>query len=355
MPRGVRSSLFNNHHLHLIPSLVVSSPLVTFNHSRKIAPSHDLGTAPLPAPAASSVWNKGWREVPSKPKDSHPRVPKTKARRAADDVDGAMDNIDAGILSTTRSSRGSTPQGLDGYDNAPRALQGTDNLDIFNSFCTQGHVECVDGYEVGTGVSCEAACEGACCVDPTNNPSFGPCDGFTGRVCKDNISCYGYRACYNAIIPYVFESCGVTDDYDANDYVREESGRKSCDRAGRDGSVGPLVLKSCGGYLSCVYLGRGGSVQNVQDSCQGERSCYVAGEAGGSLGCIIASCNQAKSCRALGYGAAFAIDSSVINCCNAASECEGYGPFGVGPIESAAGLPADCYVSDCTEMTSFCA
>ena len=82
-------------------------------------------------------------------------------------------------------------------------------------------VDCVDGEEVGTGVSCHEACNGSCCTDPLD------CNGFTGKICADGgqLSCSTVNgtvvptcdptvdgciyagACENATIPFVANSC----------------------------------------------------------------------------------------------------------------------------------------------------
>jgi len=61
------------------------------------------------------------------------------------------------------------------------------------------------------------------------------CVGFTGKVCKDG-SCNGYKACENANISSVVNSC---------------VGRSACVKAG--------------------YLG--GSIGNIVDSCKYEAAC----------------------------------------------------------------------------------
>lgn len=116
-------------------------------------------------------------------------------------------------------------------------------------------VDCVDGYSTyvnGRGdtvtVSCEVACEDACCV------GTDACLNFTGSVCKDSKSCSGTDSCKNANIAYVFNSC---------------NGFRACDEAGLEGYVG-----------------------NVTNSCNDRRSCNGAGRNGGSIGVISSSCNN---------------------------------------------------------------
>jgi hypothetical protein len=65
-----------------------------------------------------------------------------------------------------------------------------------NPTCSAGFVDCVNGYvsDSGGGTTCELACGGACCVEDA-------CAYFTGKVCKDSVSCMGESACELAKIP----------------------------------------------------------------------------------------------------------------------------------------------------------
>jgi hypothetical protein len=91
-----------------------------------------------------------------------------------------------------------------------RALQATESV------CTQGYVDCENGMVRGndgnpTGTTCQAACEESCCI------GTDACTGFTGLVCMDGGTCSGFRACRDAKIPFVVNSC---------------KGEQACDRAG---------------------------------------------------------------------------------------------------------------------------
>ena len=103
------------------------------------------------------------------------------------------------------------------------------------STCTAGFVDCKDGFLASDSKkSCKDACgkNKKCCVDDGGDDA---CVGFTGKVCKDG-SCNGYKACENANISSVVNSC---------------VGRSACVKAG--------------------YLG--GSIGNIVDSCKYEAAC----------------------------------------------------------------------------------
>ena len=136
------------------------------------------------------------------------------------------------------------------------------------TICTN-FVDCDGGFQVLAGstttTTCHDACLAAsggapsnCCVSPND------CDGFTGSVCAEagQKSCDGGRACLDATIPKVENSC---------------QGIISCQQAGQNGKVGALV-----------------------DSCQGFSSCNAAGKDGGDVGDIVSSCKSLSACFALG-------------------------------------------------------
>ena len=101
-------------------------------------------------------------------------------------------------------------------------------------------VHCLDGMEVGSSITCHAACFNVtgsgdydCCTDPLD------CNGFTGKVCADGScstkdgmvdptcnqndqDCIYAGACENATIPFVANSC---------------VGPYSCKLAGNNGNV----------------------------------------------------------------------------------------------------------------------
>jgi hypothetical protein len=90
--------------------------------------------------------------------------------------------------------------------------------------CAGGYLECIGGFAPSTGTTCAAACGVACCNDLANNADA--CVGFTGKVCKDGISCTGIEGCNYARIPHVANSC---------------SGEKACKNVGNQGLVRELV------------------------------------------------------------------------------------------------------------------
>ena len=188
------------------------------------------------------------------------------------------------------------------------------------SECTSGYVDCYNGLVSGTTTSCADAClDGtAKCCD-----GIDACSQFTGKVCKDGNSCMGSKACYQAKIPWVVNSC--------------YGGTYSCLRAGFNfGTVGNMI-NSCHGQLSCINLGRSGQVGYVRNSCLGEKACFYAGLYGG-VGDIISSCGAKQACNSLGRVVQTLKTSNMNNCCNTEREC---GQYGTG-IDS---LPANCAAS----------
>ena len=135
-------------------------------------------------------------------------------------------------------------------------------LQASTSCAPEDIVDCVEGlstYVNSTGdnvtVSCEAACEDACCV------GTDACLNFTGSLCKDMTSCSGLRACKNAKITSVYNSC---------------NGRSACEEAGLEGYVGN-VTNSCNAVKSCYGAGRGGSIGVISSSCNnGRYACKVS-------------------------------------------------------------------------------
>jgi len=125
-------------------------------------------------------------------------------------------------------------------------------------------VDCVDGYERNTGLTCDEACLGQCCAadnnaneldSEMNNDPFdfrrepeGACLGFTGLVHRDG-SCNGPSAC-------------------------------------NDATIGEVQGPSCTGDRSCAQL----KSNLVTESCNGKRgengSCYLA-----EVSLIEGSCN----------------------------------------------------------------
>ena len=107
-------------------------------------------------------------------------------------------------------------------------------------------VDCVDGFERDTDLSCDKACAGECCAGGTNN---SVCRGFTGHVHRDG-SCTGKAACTHATI----------DE----------------------------VKGSCKGLQACMYA----TIDEVTGSCTGKAACRR-----GTFDLATESCNQDFICR----------------------------------------------------------
>ena len=134
--------------------------------------------------------------------------------------------IDMGVLDVTKHLE---DRRLEGGDSCPVS----DVIVCDNGITTSGYF--LNGTNA-TGQTCKVACEGQCCVGgiftfsgfgenyaPACEPftgTFGSRDGFTGSVCKDGISCFGYGACTDANVPSIFHGC---------------NGTNSCFRAGYNG------------------------------------------------------------------------------------------------------------------------
>ncbi len=207
----------------------------------------------------------------------------SRARRAA--IHDSKDNkttADASSLSSSFSSK----------DLGRRELVGP-------AWCTEGYVDCVNGYIAGTtnfipDNSCTAAC-----IDSANpgppKCCYGKqaCTGFTGKVCKDGTSCMGPYACLGAKnIPQVKNSC---------------QGNKACKSVaapatgvgGVAGTVGNII-NSCNGDYSCYALGfNGGTVGYIESSCTARHACNAIALDGGTVGNIKNSCTAYKACRNL--------------------------------------------------------
>jgi len=145
-------------------------------------------------------------------------------------------------------------------------------------------VVCYQGLSL-TGGSCQAACDNQCCSGEQ------ACDAFTGAVCKDGKSCFGFKACANANITSVFEGC---------------NGDAACYNAGKGGTLG-LVHQSCHNSSSCQGAAYVGTIAAMHNSCIGGKACYDAASYyindsyGGTIGTITDSCLGEKAC----YGAAY--------------------------------------------------
>jgi len=77
--------------------------------------------------------------------------------------------------------------------------QCEEQMVLKNNICVQVPVDCVDGDEVGTGLTCTEACDGQCCAESS---TISACSGFTGRIHRDG-SCTGFEACVDATIDEV--------------------------------------------------------------------------------------------------------------------------------------------------------
>ena len=162
-------------------------------------------------------------------------------------------------------------------------------------------IECEGGFvkDSDNSVSCESACDGKCCVGvyEYDGETYQACDGFTGKVCKDSISCVGIYSCYYATVDSVANGC---------------YGDFACDQvAAFGGSIGNIT-SSCHGRSACsLAASYGGSIEGIKESClDGEDSCANAAAGyinddfesdGGSIGMIESSCIGDSSCYKLAY------------------------------------------------------
>ena len=153
-------------------------------------------------------------------------------------------------------------------------------------------------------MTCAEACDGECCVGTTGSPDA--CEGFTGRVCKDNYSCNGESACTDADIDLVVGGCrGDYACYIANitkGVIRGCIGLGSCFQAGYgEGYVGQ-IKDGCVGEVACEFLGINGNVGHVDNACVGQYACYSVGENGGNVGHIKNACKGYAACGGAGRG-----------------------------------------------------
>lgn len=122
----------------------------------------------------------------------------------------------------------------------------------------------MDGF-TADGSSCADACRidaytSGCCI------GTDACTDFTGLICKDMLSpsCSGTAACNNATIGSVLKSC---------------VGTAACLGAASYGGSIEEIYNSCAGLQACAYLGAGGAVGKVSNSCKSNdnRACFAAG------------------------------------------------------------------------------
>lgn len=237
-----------------------------------------------------------------------------------------------------------------------------------NEECPGGFVECVDGFVPGSNrtISCEEACEGRCCV-------FGggeeegvtmPCDGFTGTICKDDTSCFGEGACYQANIEMIIRGCNGLNAcwYAASSGGKIQrlvdgcNGMYACWYTASHGGSIESIVNSCLQEKACQWVAHGNnsSITDIVSSCDGRYSCYGAAFNGGNIAGISNSCNAEWACDGAGEGkdnenvSDNEIVSGINNCCNLANECgctiarESYAPEEcVGALKEA-NLPEDC-------------
>eukprot|EP00581_Thalassiosira_minuscula_P016352 CAMPEP_0183713434 /NCGR_PEP_ID=MMETSP0737-20130205/8274_1 /TAXON_ID=385413 /ORGANISM="Thalassiosira miniscula, Strain CCMP1093" /LENGTH=515 /DNA_ID=CAMNT_0025942211 /DNA_START=168 /DNA_END=1715 /DNA_ORIENTATION=+ len=218
------------------------------------------------------------------------------------------------------------------------------------------YVVCVKGMAIlPTGIvrSCYEECDGKCC-DGTK-----ACHLFTGVVCRDSVSCYGEKSCYNATIFSLYKGCtgdkscayanitsvyagcdGIESCYSAGylghlSEVREGCiGREACTYAAEYGQIS-RIENSCIGIEACAYAAagaayytQGGTIANIYGSCIGERACESAAyDYGSNIGNIVASCKGFNlTCY---YAAAYGghIGNIVYSCyreeaCNRIAACQ---------------------------------
>lgn len=214
-------------------------------------------------------------------------------------TDNEGGDADAGILMVPSSSSSSSGVG---------AAAG-EHLGIFGGgrelagLCTQGYIDCVDGYLASDPTT---SCTAACYDDNAqayNCCSGDACHGVTGKICQDG-SCAGPLACDAASIPIIVNSC---------------KGDRACQ------SVGYLV---CGGPAN--------KVGNFINSCNAYKACYYAASgAGGGMGGLENSCTADQACQRMGAGAYGPVTSNLKDCCTASLGCYQY---------AEASIPAQCKV-----------
>ena len=156
-------------------------------------------------------------------------------------------NIRGGLeLQEGKELSGSTPNDDDSCEEEDNACLRATVADLEDRLRLCLPVDCVDGFERDTDLSCDKACAGECCAGGTNN---SVCRGFTGHVHRDG-SCTGKAACTHATI----------DE----------------------------VKGSCKGLQACMYA----TIDEVTGSCTGKAACRR-----GTFDLATESCNQDFICR----------------------------------------------------------
>lgn len=223
-------------------------------------------------------------------------------------------------------------------DDAPRGtstrryLQEEECSETFVK-CANGRIADVNGRSTVDSQRCEEACDGECCVG-----EFA-CDAFTGRVCKDGMSCSGNSSCYNAKIGMVVRGC---------------NGTMSCLNAAAYGGIIEKVIDSCVGSAACSNAAVfGGSIEAISKSCKqdwacnGTASCSPSNQTcGSSITVITSSCNGLGACS---YNTSDGVSIASMNeeCndtfeCNATDVCEG---ITKGPQPEACDSSAEYFAS----------
>lgn len=203
------------------------------------------------------------------------------------------------MVSSSSSSRGVAASSgqqhpFDNFGGGLRELRGK---------CSQGYVNCVGGYlaDSDRSITCVDACMDAggtnplCCDGDT-----APCDGTTGKICKDG-SCNGNFACNYAVFEAVVNGC---------------KGESACDNMG-------------------YYAAHGAG--EIINSCDGYKSCYKAGYGdGGGMRGLENSCNANQACQQLGDVAYGPVTTDLKDCCNISQGCYQYND---------ASIPTECKVA----------
>jgi len=95
------------------------------------------------------------------------------------------------------------------------------------------------------------------------------------------VSCFGYKACYNADIGRIVGGC---------------NGTKACYYAGYDGSLGEIT-SSCYGYHACAGAAYSyGIIRKISSSCHGNSTCSYITAYGGKIETISNSCQGKEAC-----------------------------------------------------------
>jgi len=189
--------------------------------------------------------------------------------------------------------------------------------------CAGGFVNCIDGNDSVSGNNtCAEACGEACCVGPN------ACDYFTGDVCMDDVSCFGYKSCYYAKIDTIVHGCNGTyacykAAYDGGfigEVYNSCLGNTTCSEAARYGGSITEIVNGCHGVQACEYAAESdGKIDGIQDSCVGYKACYSAAYNGGSTANISNSCNDISSCfYTAAYGGTI---GDILNSCDDTDAC----------------------------------